>query len=64
MFSLRSGHASFPHYKETPWSFILWQGAGKVWLLLPKRAFASSEDMARCRELLAGHSKPSIWLVN
>ena len=50
---------SFDHYKETPWSFILWRGAH--WMVLPKRAFQSWDDLSRCRELLDHHLEHSRW---
>jgi hypothetical protein len=52
---------SFKHYKETLWSFILWRGP--IWMLLPKRAFASEDDLCRCRELLDRHLQRSGWFV-
>ena len=52
---------SFKRYKETPWSFILWRGSH--WMMLPKRAFASSDELSRCRELLDQHLKQSRWFI-
>jgi hypothetical protein len=48
-------------YKETRRSFILWKPRESGWLMLPKRAFASADDMQRCRALLAGHLRRSRW---
>ncbi|MHC4401016.1 MAG: YcxB family protein [Planctomycetota bacterium] len=48
-------------YKETPWSFIVWWPGTQMWLLLPKRAFSTSDDVIRCREILATHAKRSAW---
>jgi hypothetical protein len=43
---------AFAGFKETRWSFILW-GDGALWMLLPKRAFASTAEKQRCSALLA-----------
>jgi len=48
-------------FKETRWGFIVWKGWRSVWLLLPKRSFASAGDVQRCRELLSRHLRPSRW---
>jgi hypothetical protein len=56
---------TYAFYKETWWSFILWHGSAwrcSNWILLPKRAFASWDDVGRCRELLEQHLKRSRWL--
>jgi hypothetical protein len=58
------GDASVPwtayaRYKETRRSFILWKG--QVWMLVPKRAFASAEELDRCRALFATHLERSRW---
>lgn len=50
---------NFEHYKETPWLFILWRRP--FWLVIPKRAFASWNDVDRFRELLEQHLKYSSW---
>ena len=50
---------SFDHYKETPWNFILWRGVH--WMVLPKRAFQSWDDLSRCCELLDHHLEHSRW---
>ena len=47
------------HYKETRWSFILWNRRG--WLLLPKRAFASASELRSCSELIARHLRRTHW---
>ena len=52
------------HSHQTPWSFILWQGSGTTWLLLPKRAFTGPEEIARCRALLLRRSHRSTWLIH
>jgi hypothetical protein len=51
----------FEHYKETPWSFILWRGS--LWMMLPKRAFTSCDDLTRCRYLLERHLQQSRWFL-
>jgi hypothetical protein len=50
---------TFKHYKETLWSFIIWRGS--QWAMLPKRAFASWDDINKCRELLDCHLQRSRW---
>jgi YcxB-like protein len=52
---------SFTHYKETPWSFILWRGSH--WVMFPKRAFTSWDDLNRCRDLLHRHLQRSRWFL-
>ena len=51
----------FKHYKETPWSFIVWRGS--LWMMFPKRAFTSWEDLSRCRDLLERHLRRSRWFL-
>ena len=51
----------FDHYKETPWHFILWRGSN--WMMLPKRAFSSWDELNRCRDLLDHRLKHSRWFV-
>jgi hypothetical protein len=51
----------YPRFKETRWSFILWQPRSSVWLLLPKRSFASIDDVRRCEALLTTHLHRSPW---
>jgi hypothetical protein len=53
--------SSFRQYKETLWSFIIWRGSH--WMLFPKRAFASWDDLNRCRELLDRHLQRSRWFL-
>jgi len=50
---------TFMYYKETWWSFILWRGS--FWMVFPKRAFTSWDDLSRCRELLDRHLRQSRW---
>lgn len=51
--------STFKYYKETPWCFFLFQGA--QFITLPKRAVTSAQDLIRCRDLIARHSKRSFW---
>jgi hypothetical protein len=48
-------------FKETRWSFILWNSRTSAWTMFPKRAFTSEEDMRRCRELLSRQLQQSRW---
>ena len=52
---------TFKYYKETPWSFIVWRGWR--WIMFPKRAFASWDDLGRCREILNRNLQRSRWFV-
>ncbi len=54
---------AYARYKETPWSFIVWNPANSAWVMFPKRAFKSADDLRRCRELLARHLAYSRWFV-
>jgi len=49
--------AQLGRWLETPWNFILWRRG--FWMILPKRAFASRNDVDRCRALLGFRSKRS-----
>jgi hypothetical protein len=65
-FRSRDGSGTFPWstyqcFKETRWSFILWNPRTSGWLMLPKRAFASTGDLSRCRALLSQHLRQSRW---
>jgi hypothetical protein len=53
----------YTRYKETPWSFILWKPGGSAWTIFPKRAFASPNDLLRCRALLDRHLAKSRWFL-
>jgi hypothetical protein len=53
--------STYTRYKETCWSFILWNPRTSLWTMLPKRAFASRNDLERCRSLLARHLLRSRW---
>src|SRR5262249_15420930 len=65
-FSGRDGNGILPwttytRYKETRWSFILWNPVGWAWMMFPKRAFASPTDVQLCHSLLARHLRRSRW---
>ena len=49
----------FTRYRETRWSFILWNHLS--WIILPKRSFRSAADMLRTRVLLEKHLRKSWW---
>ncbi len=51
----------FARYKEACWMFILWRGP--FWIMLPKRAFESWDDVDRCRHLLQSHLQRSRWFL-
>jgi hypothetical protein len=54
---------AFTNYKETRWSFILWNSRTSAWTMFPKRLFTSSSDRDRCRELLGCHLQESRWFT-
>ncbi len=63
-FAGRAGSGNLPwshfaHYKETFGSFIIWRGS--LWMIFPKRAFASQDDVSRCREFLDRNLRRSAW---
>ena len=51
-------HAQF---KETRWSFIVWWPGTQMWLMLPKRAFASDNEVQHCRKILTQNAQYSRW---
>jgi hypothetical protein len=53
--------SAYSAFKETRWSFLLWDRFSRSWLLLPKTAFPSVDSIDRCRELLSKHLKHSTW---
>jgi hypothetical protein len=53
--------STYPYFKETRWSFILWNPRTSAWMMFPKREFASEDDMNRCREILERHLTQSGW---
>jgi len=52
---------TFTRYKETPWSFLVWNISPGNWLMLPKSAFPSLQALEDCRELLARQLRRSTW---
>jgi hypothetical protein len=52
---------TYKYYREGRWTFFLWQPRGSVWLMFPKRAFASPSDLEQCRSLLQANLKYSRW---
>jgi hypothetical protein len=48
-------------FKETRWSFIVWNSRTSAWIMIPKRAFSSEDDVLRCRELLRRNLQHSRW---
>jgi len=53
--------SSYTRYKETRWSFILWNPRTSLWTMLPKRSFISTGDLEQCRALLARQLVRSRW---
>jgi hypothetical protein len=65
-FSNRDGSGNLPwsvyqYFKETRCSFILWNSRTSAWMMFPKRAFRSQEDMYKFIVLLSRHLQPSRW---
>ena len=65
-FASRDGSGTLPWtaytcYKETRWNFIVWNPVGSAWMLFPKRAFASADEVRLGHALLARHLRPSRW---
>lgn len=52
---------TFTRYKETPWSFLIWNISPGNWLMLPKSAFPSLKALDDCRDLLARRLRKSTW---
>jgi hypothetical protein len=52
---------AYKHYLENRWAFFVWNPRGSLWLMFPKRAFASPLDLEGCRDLLRTNLKPSRW---
>lgn len=51
---------TYANYKETRWSFIIWKSR-VAWLLVPKRYFASPDDIERFRALVGRRLQQSRW---
>jgi hypothetical protein len=58
---VRSGWDYYDRCKETPWSFNL--SGNRAWLILPKRAFSSAEEVRRARRILRARTKSAVpWV--
>jgi len=53
--------AAYKYYLENRLAFFVWNPAGSIWLMVPKRSFRSATDETRFRELLRSNLKASIW---
>jgi hypothetical protein len=53
----------YTSFKESRRSFILWHRTTKAWLLLPKRALRSDQDIAACRSLISRNLRASRWYL-
>lgn len=51
---------TYKYYHENRWSFFVWNPRGSLWLMFPKRVFASSE-IDRFRDWLRTNLKASRW---
>jgi hypothetical protein len=47
-------------YLENRWGFVLWNRQS-AWYVLPKRAFASDAELARCRAWVQANLRKSRW---
>lgn len=52
---------TYKYYRETRWTFFIWNPQGSLWFMFPKRAFTSPSDLDQCRTLLQTNLKPSRW---
>lgn len=52
---------NFVHFKETFRGFIIWRGS--FWVMLPKRSFASLNDLLWCQDVLERRLTRSRWFV-
>lgn len=52
---------TYTRYKETRWSFILWNHGTSVWTMIPKRVLTLDDDLRRCRVLLERRLARSRW---
>lgn len=53
--------ATYKYYLENRWAFFVWHPRGALWMMFPKRAFASRMDIEQCRDLLRTNLKSSRW---
>jgi hypothetical protein len=52
---------TYRYYLENRWAFFVWHTRGSLWMIFPKRQFASLSDVEQCRTLLRTHLKASRW---
>lgn len=65
-FASRDGNGVLPwttytRFKETRWSFILWNPVGSAWIMFPKRALNSDDEVRLCQALLSRQLQQSRW---
>jgi len=53
--------STYKYYLENRWAFFVWNPQGSLWMMFPKRAFASRMEMEQCRDLLRTKLKASRW---
>jgi hypothetical protein len=53
--------STYKYYLENRWAFFIWNPQGSLWMMLPKRQFASPIDIEQCRDLLRTNLTPSKW---
>jgi hypothetical protein len=53
--------STYKYYRESRWSFFVWNPHGSVWFMFPKREFATPSDLIQFRTLLEANLKPSRW---
>jgi YcxB-like protein len=61
-----SGLLAWPAYKyylENRWAFFIWNPQGALWMMFPKRAFASPMEIEQTRDLLQKNLKLSAWFI-
>lgn len=52
---------TYKYYLENRWAFFVWNPQGSLWLMLPKRLFASPMEVEECRDLLHTNLTASRW---
>jgi Na+/melibiose symporter-like transporter len=52
---------AYKYYLENRWAFFIWNPRGSLWMMFPKRQFASPMDIEQCRDLLRTNLKASRW---
>jgi hypothetical protein len=50
---------TYKYYQENRWSLFIWHPRGSLWLMFPKRAFASPSELEQFRGMLQANLKPS-----